>query len=104
MKLRTRQEYQRMMHGNQKFVGHWILVDTRRSHDLLPKLGITVTKKYGKAHDRNRFKRIVREAFRLSYSEFPPGILIHIRPRSQAHLAKMQDIQAELKSFVDQLK
>ncbi|MCP5469404.1 MAG: ribonuclease P protein component [Chlamydiales bacterium] len=41
------------------------------------KLGITVSKKFGKAHERNAFKRRVREAYRQSKSE---GLIIHISP------------------------
>lgn len=36
------------------------------------KLGITVSKKFGKAHQRNYFKRIVREAFRRVRHDLPP--------------------------------
>ncbi|AQT77858.1 ribonuclease P protein component [Chlamydia gallinacea] len=35
------------------------------------KLGITVSKKFGKAHERNYFKRIVREAFRQQRHQLP---------------------------------
>ncbi|WP_375793929.1 ribonuclease P protein component [Chlamydia sp. 12-01] len=35
------------------------------------KLGITVSKKFGKAHKRNYFKRIVREAFRQQRHSLP---------------------------------
>lgn len=47
-----------------------------------PRLGISVSRrKIRRAHDRNRFKRLVREAFRLSKSELPPGVDLIVVPR-----------------------
>lgn len=46
------------------------------------KLGITVSRKYGNAVKRNRFKRLVREAFRVRSSQFPSGTMIHALAKS----------------------
>lgn len=100
MRLRTRQQYQRMVHKTCKFTGQWILVDVRLTQGPFSRLGITVTKKYGDAHQRNRFKRLIREVFRLSYPHFKDHFDIVIRPRSQALSATMQDIHQEFVIFL----
>jgi ribonuclease P protein component len=79
-----------------RYVGHWIALDVRSNEGAMTRLGITVMRRYGKAHDRNRFKRIVRAAFRLCYQQLPTGIDLNVKPRSAAHQASSEDIRKEL--------
>ncbi len=48
------------------------------------RLGISVSrKKVRAASGRNRLKRLIREAFRLTKAELPPGIDLVVVPRDQ---------------------
>ena len=48
------------------------------------RLGLTIAKKVGNAPTRNRWKRLIREAFRLNYAKLPSGLTLVIRPRKGA--------------------
>jgi ribonuclease P protein component len=45
------------------------------------RLGLSVSRKYGGAVARNRFKRIVREVFRLGRDQLPTGLDLIVIPR-----------------------
>lgn len=96
----SKRQYARVCHSGQRYTGNLVVIDFRQGKSLNPKLGITVTKRFGDAHRRNRFKRIVREAFRLSCHQFPIGFEVNVRPRTAADNAKTQDIQEELIRFL----
>lgn len=85
-----------MGHGSDRHVGQYLILDSRDNGTSVTRLGITVTRRYGDAHERNRFKRLVREAFRLNYSKFPSGRDFNVKPRTLAKTASMENIQADL--------
>jgi ribonuclease P protein component len=65
-------------------------------NDLLgTRLGLVVSKKCGDAVSRNRWKRCIREAFRLAQHELPQGLDLVVLPRAGA-MPAMPRIQRSL--------
>jgi ribonuclease P protein component len=91
-----------MRHDALKFYGKFISVNIRTTYTAPSKLGITVTRRFGPAHKRNRFKRLTREAFRLSFHSIESPIDIVVRPSTKALEASLKDIQSELLSFTSE--
>lgn len=99
-RLRTRRQFQRMAQSSVRHVGSWIIIECRPNNQSLTRLGITVTRRYGKAHQRNRFKRIIREAFRICRHKLKSGFDLNIKPRSIAYKARSSDIMDELTHLI----
>jgi ribonuclease P protein component len=95
IRLRTRRQYQRMANYDARQVGHYLIFDLKHNHLEFLRLGITVSKRFGKAYKRNRFKRIVREAFRLTRHNLKVGLDINVKPRSAAIHATSSDLKEE---------
>jgi ribonuclease P protein component len=86
----------RLAQSSTRCVGKLIILDIAlQAHNTI-RLGITASRHYGNSPERNRFKRIVREAFRLQRSQLPVGYDLNVKPRSYAKEASMQAVQAEL--------
>ena len=48
-----------------------------------PRLGLSVSRKVGNAVARNRWKRLLREAFRLTRAALPQGVDLVVIPRGR---------------------
>jgi ribonuclease P protein component len=95
LKLKKRAEFQKFFRQGQRAVGRFICIDWRESGQPDTRLGITASRRYGPSHERNRFKRLVREAFRLSRLDLPCGLDLNIVPRQHARYASMDMVRAE---------
>jgi ribonuclease P protein component len=69
--------------------------------DLLPRLGITATRKMGNSVERNRARRLVREVFRKNKRLVPSGIDIIINVKRSLAEAVFQDLETDFISFLE---
>ena len=101
-RILKRSHYKSILRTRKKWVGKALFIDYRQGKSPCPKLGLTVTRKYGKAHERNRFKRQVKEAFRTLYPHFPQDIELNVLPRRKPECSHA--ISTDFKHFLKSLK
>ena len=74
----------------------------RKNRTGTNRVGITVSKKLGKAVVRNRVRRRIREAYRINEEQFQPGWDIVVVARSRAVDVSFQKLTQSLLSLADQ--
>lgn len=89
--------------GRQHFGADVVIEYRRQSVTSCSKLGITVSKRYGKAHERNRFKRVVREAFRELRANVPSDVEINVSPRKHRPAITMFSVLNDLKGLLHKI-
>ena len=87
----------RRLYRTNGFSGPYLVLYARKNRTGGNRVGITVSKKLGKAHIRNRIRRRLREVYRLNEDRFLPGWDIVLVGRGKALDG---DFEAIVKSFL----
>jgi len=67
-----------------------------------PRVGLTVGKVIGKAHERNRIKRRMREALRRHVDLLPVGFDLILHPRRSVLTVEFAQLEAEIVRILQQ--
>jgi ribonuclease P protein component len=86
-RIRRHADYQRIQSQGQRLqTRHFVFVLANRPEGVLPeqgpRLGIVVSRKVGNAVVRNRVKRLIREAFRVTRHQFGDRVDLVVIARS----------------------
>lgn len=82
-RLRTTAEFRLCYDGGVRSGDDHLLVFVRHNALAVSRLGVSVSKKHGNAVARNRKKRLLREAFRLTQHKLPAGVDFVLVPRQR---------------------
>src|SRR5262249_14081241 len=100
--LRRPADFRRVYERRRSASDDWLLVYACENGLPHARLGLSVSRKFGKATERNRLRRLYREAFRLTRAELPVGLDIILIPRTSEQ-PTLQDLQHSLPRLVKQV-
>ena len=89
----------RRLYQTNGFASPYMVLYARKNRTGANRVGITVSKKLGKAHIRNRIRRRSREVYRLNEEAFQPGWDIVLVARSRALNAPFSQLNASCLSL-----
>ena len=108
LRLRKHADYQRAYAADRKRQSasmNWFLsAHDPASAGSTPRIGLTAGKVLGKAHERNRIKRRMREALRRHTTLFPAGCDLILHPRRSVLTMDFGKLEAEIVRILEQAK
>lgn len=101
-RLRRPADFRRCYERRCTTASDWLLVYGCKNGLPYSRVGLSVARKWGKAHDRNRVRRLYREAFRLSKEVIPKGLDFILIPRQTEDLT-LAELLATLPRLTQQV-
>lgn len=94
--LNKNREFSRVYSRGRSYVSPILVVYVLRNRENTARMGITTSKKIGNAVQRNRARRVVREAYRTLLPRIRPGFDVVLVARKKTWSIKMGDVLREL--------
>lgn len=108
VRLRKHADYQRAYTAagrkRQSAFMSWFMAPQPEPQSESPRIGLTAGKALGKAHERNRIKRRMREALRRHLDLVPPGVDLIFHPRRTVLTIEFSKLEAEVVRILTQAR
>lgn len=100
-RLRRPEQFQRVRREGRNWDSPLLTLNAAQSRRRVTRCGFVVSKRIGKAVERNRARRRIREAVRLSYEQIAPGWdLVFIARSATLTTTEFHRIQAQVEQLL----
>jgi ribonuclease P protein component len=105
-RLHLRREFSTVFKKGQRYSASGVTLWVYRDPEAVrgPRLGLAIPRAYGNAVERNRFKRLLREVFRLNKVDLPRGVDLVFSSRTQIPKIRYQILEPIVKNLWQKAK
>jgi ribonuclease P protein component len=96
LRLKHAAEFRKVYEGGAKRISRFFVLFALRNGLRHSRFGLTTPRKLGKAHDRNRIKRRIREVLRTTLPLIPKGFDFVLNPRRSAIDCDFRELRDEI--------
>ena len=104
LRLQKRWQFSLVQRKGHRYHTPSLIVYYKANSNRPVRIGITVSRKVGKAHQRNRIKRLIREAFRTSELRYQKGFNLVVIAKKQTPPCCVHTLKDELHTLLKQAK